>query len=96
VPARLAHVRGVSADDALTMIDYMTGTAGAVIAMIRAKGNDGYFGALGPQVADAMADCFAWSVGWVLWAAVVFLALGVLGALRVERAVRARDAAEAA
>ncbi len=93
VPARLAHVKGVSADDARTMIDYMTGTAGAVIAMIRAKGTEGFFGTLGPEVADALSDCFAWSVGWVLWGAVLFIALGVVGALRVERAVKTRDAA---
>ena len=49
VPARLALVKGVSTDDAMTMIDYMTGTAGAVISMIRDKGNDGYFGDLGPR-----------------------------------------------
>jgi hypothetical protein len=88
VPARLALVKGVSTDDAMTMIDYMTGTAGAVISMIRDKGNDGYFGKLGPQVADAMSEVFGWSVGWVLWGAVLFIALGVLGALRVERAAR--------
>jgi hypothetical protein len=56
--------------------------------MIREKGNDGYFGKLGPQVADAMSEVFGWSVGWVLWGAVLFIALGVLGALRVERAAR--------
>ncbi len=94
VPARLALVKGVSTDDAMTMIDYMTGTAGAVISMIRAKGNDGYFGNLGPQVADAMSECFAWSVGWVLWGAVFFIALGVLGALRVELAARQARPAE--
>jgi len=94
VPARLALVKGISTDDAMTMIDYMTGTAGAVISMIRAKGNDGYFGKLGPQVADAMSECFAWSVGWVLWGAVLFIALGVLGALRVELAARQARPAE--
>lgn len=92
VPARLALVRGVSAEDGLTMVDYMTGTAGAVIAMIRDKGNDGHFGSLGPQVADALSECFAQSVGWVCWAAAIFIALGVLGALRVERAGTAGDA----
>ncbi len=92
VPARLAQVKGVTADDALTMVDYMTGTAGAVISMIRAKGNEGYFGTLGPKVADALSECFAWSVGGVLWVAVVFIGLGVVGSLRVERAVKAREA----
>jgi hypothetical protein len=94
VPARLALVKGVSTDDAMTMIDYMTGTAGAVISMIRDKGNDGYFGKLGPQVADAMSEVFGWCVGWVLWGAVLFIALGVLGALRVERAARKASAVE--
>jgi predicted MFS family arabinose efflux permease len=88
VPARLALVKGVSADDAMTMIDYMTGTAGAVIAMIRDKGNDGYFGDLGPAVADQLSIAFAQCVSWVLWAAAAFIALGLVGALRVERASR--------
>lgn len=88
VPARLAMVKGVSGDDAMTMIDYMTGTAGAVIAMIRAKGNDGYFGDLGPAVADQLSIAFAQCVSWVLWAAAAFIALGLVGALRVERAGR--------
>ncbi|MGV8908073.1 MAG: MFS transporter [Propionicimonas sp.] len=96
VPARLALVKGVSADDGMTMIDYMTGTAGGVIVMIRDKGDDGFFGALGPQVADALSECFAQSVGWVSWGAAIFIALGVLGALRVERAARAGDAKHAA
>lgn len=88
VPARLALVRGVTHDDALTMIDYMTGTAGAVISMIRAKGTEGHFGALGPQVADALADAFAQSVSWVIWGAAAAIALGVLGALVVETTAR--------
>ena len=96
VPARLALVKGVSPDDAMTMIDYMTGTAGAVIAMIRDKGTDGFFGELGPQVADAMAECFAQSAAWVIWGAAFFIALGVIGALRVERAARAASRSEPA
>jgi EmrB/QacA subfamily drug resistance transporter len=86
VPARLALVAGVSADDGNTMVDYMTGTAGAVIAMIRAKGTGGYFGVLGPQVADQLSVAFAQSVGWVLWTASAFLLLGLVGALRLRRA----------
>lgn len=85
VPARLALVPGVSADDALTMVDYMTGTAGAVIAMIRAKGTGGYFGALGPAVADQLSIAFAQCVGAVLWVAAAFIALGLVAALRLER-----------
>ena len=96
VPARLALLKGVSADDGMTMIDYMTGTAGAVIAMIRDKGTDGFFGELGPQVADAMAECLAQSAGWVIWGASFFIALGVIGALRVERAAGAASPAEQA
>lgn len=88
VPQRLALVDGVSHDDALVMIDYMTGTAGAVISWIHAKGTDGYFGALGPQVADQLSIAFAQSAGAALWAAAVFLALGLAGALAVGRASR--------
>jgi MFS family permease len=95
VPARLAQIKGVSADDGLTMIDYMTGTAGAVIAMIRDKGTEGFFGKLGPRVADALSEVFAQCAGWVIWAAALFIALGVLGALRVERAAREARPAEA-
>lgn len=78
----------MSHDDALVMIDYMTGTAGAVISWIRAKGTDGYFGELGPQVADQLRVAFAQSAGVALWAAALFLALGLAGALAVERASR--------
>ena len=88
VPQRLALVDGVSPDDALTMIDYMTGTAGAVISWILAKGTDGYFGDLGPRVADQLSIAFAQSASVVLWAAAGFLFLGLAGALRVERASR--------
>lgn len=86
VPQRLALVNGVSHDDALTMIDYMTGTAGAVISWIRAKGTEGHFGELGPQVADQLCVAFAQSAGVALWAAALFLVLGLAGALAVERA----------
>ena len=86
VPARLALVKGVSADDGQTMIDYMTGTAGAVIAWIREKGNDGHFGKLGPKVAHQLSIAFAQSIGTVLWVAAAFIALGLVGALQVERA----------
>lgn len=94
VPARLALVKGVSADDGQTMIDYMTGTAGAVIAWIREKGNDGHFGKLGPKVAHQLSIAFAQSIGTVLWVAAAFVALGLVGALQVERA--SRSVAEAA
>ncbi|MCA0294676.1 MAG: MFS transporter [Actinobacteria bacterium] len=86
VPARLALVADVSNDDANTMIDYMTGTAGAVISMIRKKGTHGYFGELGPAVADQLSVAFAQCVGWVLWVAAAFILLGLVGALAVERA----------
>ncbi|MFZ0529831.1 MAG: MFS transporter [Propionicimonas sp.] len=88
VPARLALVAGVTADDGRTMIDYMTGTAGAVIAMIRDKGDDGHFGVLGPRVADELSIAFAQSVTAVLWMAAAFIALGVIGAVAVERVSR--------
>ena len=81
-------------DDANTMIDYMTGTAGAVISMIRKKGNDGFFGDLGPAVADQLDVAFAQCVSWVLWVAAAFILAGLFGALAVERASRTtlRDA----
>jgi EmrB/QacA subfamily drug resistance transporter len=94
VPARLALVKGVSADDGQTMIDYMTGTAGAVIAWIREKGNDGHFGKLGPRVAHQLSIAFAESIGTVLWVAAAFMALGLIGALQVERASRTVSAGE--
>ncbi len=86
VPTQLAKVAGVTADDATVMVEYMTGTAGAVISMIRTKGTHGHFGTLGPQVADALTLAFAQSVGWVLWLGAAFLVLGVAGVLGVERA----------
>ncbi len=89
VPARLSLVAGVSADDANTMIDYMTGTAGAVISMIRKKGTHGYFGHLGPAVADQLSVAFAQCVSAVLWVAAAFILLGLVGALAVERVSRA-------
>ena len=89
VPAQLALVPGVTADDGQTMIDYMTGTAGAVIVWIRDKGTDGHFGMLGPQVADALTIAFAQSISWVIWVAAGFIELGVIGARAVERAARA-------
>lgn len=89
VPAQLALITGVSADDGQTMIDYMTGTAGAVIPMIREKGIEGHFGVLGPQVADGLTVAFAQSADVVVWVAVAFIALGVIGAMAVERAALA-------
>jgi EmrB/QacA subfamily drug resistance transporter len=85
VPAQLSAVTGVSADDRATMVDYMTGTAGQVIAMIRDKGTDGYFGALGPQVADRLSIAFAQSAGAVVWVALGLIALGVVSATRLLR-----------
>ena len=72
------------------MIDYMTGTAGAVIAWIRAKGTQGHFGVLGPQVADQLSIAFAQSASAMLWTAAAFIALGLAGALAVERASGSR------
>ncbi|MCE1174147.1 MAG: MFS transporter [Propionibacteriales bacterium] len=85
VPAQLSTVTGVSVEDRATMVDYMTGTAGQVIAMIRDKGVDGYFGALGPQVADRLSIAFAQSAGAVVWVALGLIALGVASATRLLR-----------
>ncbi len=90
VPQRLGLVAGVTGDDATVMIDYMTGTAGAVIAWIRAKGTQGHFGVLGPQVADQLSIAFAQSASAMLWTAAAFIALGLAGALAVERASGSR------
>ena len=87
VPAQLARFAAISADDRQTMVDYMTGTAGGVIAMIRDRGTDGYFGAIGPQVADALTTAFAQSAGAAIAVAAGFLAVGVVGAAVIERAV---------
>lgn len=91
VPAQLAAFASISADDRQTMVDYMTGTAGSVIAMIRDRGTDGYFGALGPQVADALTVAFRQSASAAVWVAAGFLALGVVGAVVVEKAAGARS-----
>ncbi len=90
VPAQLAAFASISADDRQTMVDYMTGTAGSVIAMIRDRGADGYFGALGPQVADALTVAFRQSASAAVWVAAGFLALGVVGAVVVEKAAGTR------
>jgi EmrB/QacA subfamily drug resistance transporter len=91
VPPQLNAVGGISADDQATMVDYMTGTAGAVISMIRDKGTDGYFGALGPQVADRLGVAFAQSAGAVVWVALGLIALGLVGATGLLRHEVARE-----
>ena len=88
VPPALQAVPGVSTDDSYTMVDYMVRSAGGVIGWIRDRGTEGHFGALGPRVADVMSDVFAVAAGWATWTAAAFLALGVVGALVVERASR--------
>ncbi|MFZ1412043.1 MAG: MFS transporter [Micropruina sp.] len=88
VPAQLARVAGVSADDAATMIEYMSRTGGAVIGMIRERGTTGFFGPLGPSVADALSVSLAQSSALVAGLAAGFIALGVAGALAVETAAR--------
>ncbi len=53
--------------------------------MIRDKGTDGYFGALGPQVADRLSIAFAQSAGAVVWVALGLIALGLVSATRLLR-----------
>ena len=85
VPAQLARVDGVSAADAHTMIDYMIRTAGGIIEQVHDRGTEGYFGALGPQVVDALIRAFAQSAGGALWLAAGFIGLGLVGALALAR-----------
>lgn len=85
-PSALAGISGLNEG----MIDGLTksldASAGAAIVGIRAQGTTGKLGALGPQVADALASAFTRASQWTLVAAIVMLGIGLLASVWVARA----------
>ena len=58
---------------------------GGLIETVRAQGTTGQYGALGPQIADALAEGFADATRIGLGVALAMLLLGLAGAVVVDR-----------
>ena len=90
LPDVLASVRGLPAQVADQLAASTADSAGGVIAGLREQGTHGRLGELGPAVTDALASGFADATRTAMLIAAVFLVLGLIGAVRVERAAKAR------
>ncbi|WP_168582926.1 MFS transporter [Gephyromycinifex aptenodytis] len=88
LPGRLSAIAGLPATAAAHLATATRDSAGGIIEGIRASGVSGEFGNLGPAVADVLATTFTDAARVSLLTAGVFLALGLIGALRVDRVAR--------
>ncbi len=88
LPARLAEITGLPAKVAASLASSTSSSAGGTIPQLQAQGTHGQLGALGPQVADALAAGFADATRWSVLVAAAFLALGLLGAIQVRRGAK--------
>lgn len=82
---RLGHVAGLDPKIAAELAAQTRSSAGGIISGLRAQGTDGDLGDRAPAVIDALAEAFAHATAWSLAAAVAFLLVGLLGAIRVKR-----------
>jgi len=89
LPDRLADVPRLSSDLAHQLVASTADTAGGLIPQLRAVGDHGRLGGLGPLVTDALSTSFAGATRLALLSAALLIALGLLGALRVARAAHA-------
>ena len=84
----LANVEGLPSESANQLAEATRSSAGSVISGVRAQGTEGDLGDLAPQVVDALSNAFASATRWAMLSAVLFLAVGMLGAMRVRRAAQ--------
>lgn len=85
---KLAQIHGVSPETAQQLGAATRSSAGGVISGLRAEGTSGKLGELAPKVIDTLANTFASATRWSLVSALIFLVIGLLGALRVHKAAR--------
>ena len=85
VATRLADIAGFPAALAAKLTDATAASAGGLIETVRAQGTTGQYGALGPQIADALAEGFADATRIGLGVALAMLLLGLAGAVVVDR-----------
>ncbi len=90
LPGDLAPIHALPAQAAGQLASGTVDSAGGLIASLRAQGTTGKLGELGPSVTDALAGGFAGATRSAVLVAALFLALGLLGALRVRAATRGR------
>lgn len=88
LPDRLAAITGLPAAAATHLASATVDSAGGAIEGVRAAGTQGQLGELGPAVAAALEQAFADATRVSVLVAAVFLGLGLIGALRVDRLVR--------
>lgn len=89
---RLGAITGLPAALVDSLTTSTTATAGGLIPALREQGVHGQLGALGPTVTDALAAGFADATRLAMGSAAAFIALGLLGALRVRHVATARPA----
>lgn len=87
VPAALegARVTGKTADQ---LADATRQSAGTMISQLRGQGSTSTFGDKTDTIVNALAGGFADGTRWALIVATVFLALGLIGAIRLRRAAK--------
>lgn len=87
VPAALegARVTGKTADQ---LADATRQSAGTMISQLRGQGSTSTFGDKTDTIVNALAGGFADGTRWALIVATVFLALGLIGAIRLRHAAK--------
>ncbi|MBB2955404.1 MFS family permease [Bifidobacterium commune] len=85
-PSALDGINGLNEGMVAGLTKSLDASAGAAIVGIRAQGTTGKLGALGPQVADALASAFTRASQWTLVVAIVMLGIGLLASVWVARA----------
>lgn len=91
LPGDLAPIHGLPDPVAGQLVSGTVDSAGGLIASLRDQGTGGRLGDLGPVVTDALASGFAGATRGSVLVAAAFLALGLLGALRVRAADGPRE-----
>ncbi|WP_062209835.1 DHA2 family efflux MFS transporter permease subunit [Demequina oxidasica] len=91
LPTQLNTVDGLSTSEATQIEAATEQSAGSSITQIRDSGTEGQLGVDGPAVADALSAGMADASRWALWMAAGFLAVGVLGSLRLR--AKSKDSA---
>jgi EmrB/QacA subfamily drug resistance transporter len=91
LPAALAGA-GLGGSAVDTLATATRTSAGSEIALLRAEGSAGEFGAQTDAVVQALANGFADGTRWALLIAAAFLLLGFVGALRVHASATAASA----
>lgn len=80
---RLAHVAGLPSERADNLAAATRESAGSTIGALRGQGGGGRLGDSTPDVVDALSRGFSEATRWSLLAALFFLVLGLIGAIRV-------------